>query len=69
MTGDVVKVYWEQWAYNATKYEKQRLTEGDVFLVISEDGYTRAVRLKDLCVFNFSHNSFALYMRPFCEDA
>ncbi len=67
MIGDVVRVYWEQWAYNATKYGKERLTEGDIFLVISDEGYVRAVRLKDLCIFTFSKNAFELYMLPYLE--
>lgn len=65
----MVECVGRQWAWNTTSLEKERLVQGEIFLVISNDGYTRAVRLRDSCVFNFSHSSFCLYMRTLLEDS
>ena len=68
MTGDVVRVVREYYAFNLTKKMKELLTKDDVFLVIADDGYVTAARLKDVCIFSFSRNAFGLYTQPFCED-
>ena len=67
MIGELFKVSHANFAYNRTKYEKERLKIGDVFLVTEDEGYIVAVRVHDTNAFSFSKNSFELYMLPYLE--
>ncbi len=67
--GTVIEViHYGMWAWNDTSLAKERLLIGDLFLVISNEGYTRAVRLRDTCIFNFSHSGFSIYTKTLLED-